>query len=252
MPLTPADVANKHFRVVRQPFGGYNEDEVDTFLDEVEAEISRLLSENAALHSELEQARRARGEGAGPAEATGEGGEQAALRTLLLAQRTADEAVAQARTEAEALLASAREEAAALQRQSRERYDAALGPLEERRRELERHLDSLVEFETDFRNRLRVYLQSRLAELDHPTVEALPTLPARPPGPDEPGLGEPAPGEPGLGEGSGEPEEWLDVPEAGPAPGPEPGGGEVDTPGPGGAHPVGGSPFAPGPPPAGR
>ena len=46
MPLTPSDVANKQFgRQVR----GYAMDEVDGFLDEVEQELTRLLSENARL-----------------------------------------------------------------------------------------------------------------------------------------------------------------------------------------------------------
>src|SRR4029077_3331152 len=98
MPLTPEDVQNKRFTTTRfRP--GYDEDEVDSFLDEVEAELSRLLQENTDL--------RARGGGAPPpppaavaeptpaptpsAPAEPEGGQEAALKTLLLAQRTADE-----------------------------------------------------------------------------------------------------------------------------------------------------------------
>ena len=42
MPLTPADVRNKHFSTTRlRP--GYDEEEVDAFLDEVKAELDRLL-----------------------------------------------------------------------------------------------------------------------------------------------------------------------------------------------------------------
>ncbi|MCX6465420.1 MAG: DivIVA domain-containing protein, partial [Pseudonocardiales bacterium] len=42
MPLTPADVHNVAFS--KPPIGkrGYNEDEVDAFLDLVEAELARL------------------------------------------------------------------------------------------------------------------------------------------------------------------------------------------------------------------
>jgi DivIVA domain-containing protein len=49
MPLTPADVHNVAFS--KPPIGkrGYNEDEVDAFLDLVETELSRLLEENADL-----------------------------------------------------------------------------------------------------------------------------------------------------------------------------------------------------------
>ena len=58
MPLTPADVHNVAFS--KPPIGkrGYNEDEVDAFLDLVENELSRLIEENADLRqrvSELDQ-----------------------------------------------------------------------------------------------------------------------------------------------------------------------------------------------------
>uniref|UniRef100_UPI000566D1CD DivIVA domain-containing protein n=3 Tax=Mycobacterium TaxID=1763 RepID=UPI000566D1CD len=49
MPLTPADVHNVAFS--KPPIGkrGYNEDEVDAFLDLVEAELTRLIEENSDL-----------------------------------------------------------------------------------------------------------------------------------------------------------------------------------------------------------
>src|SRR3954466_8586813 len=64
MPLTPADVHNVAFS--KPPIGkrGYNEDEVDAFLDLVEAELTRLVEENtdlrervSELESELAEAR---------------------------------------------------------------------------------------------------------------------------------------------------------------------------------------------------
>ena len=52
MPLTPEDVANKQFTSTRlKP--GYDETEVDEFLDEVEAELTRLYRENDDLRSRL-------------------------------------------------------------------------------------------------------------------------------------------------------------------------------------------------------
>src|SRR3954466_2653473 len=113
MPLTPEDVQNKRFTTVRFK-EGYDEEEVDGFLDEVEAELRRLLGEN-------DQLRRAPRPAAAPAPAPvaapaaappappppaapppaapaapaapEEQPQEAALRTLLLAQRTADEAI---------------------------------------------------------------------------------------------------------------------------------------------------------------
>jgi DivIVA domain-containing protein len=50
--LTPADVRNKQFSTTRlRP--GYDEEEVDAFLDEVEGELDRLLRENEELRSKL-------------------------------------------------------------------------------------------------------------------------------------------------------------------------------------------------------
>src|ERR1700676_5154386 len=70
MPLTPADVHNVAFS--KPPIGkrGYNEDEVDAFLDLVEQELSRLIEENADLRqrvgeldAELADAKKNRGTG---------------------------------------------------------------------------------------------------------------------------------------------------------------------------------------------
>ena len=52
MPLTPEDVSNKRFSPVRLR-EGYDMGEVDQFLDEVEAELARLVSENADLRAQL-------------------------------------------------------------------------------------------------------------------------------------------------------------------------------------------------------
>ena len=55
MPLTPADVHNVAFS--KPPIGkrGYNEDEVDAFLDLVEAELARLIEENEDLRDQVSQ-----------------------------------------------------------------------------------------------------------------------------------------------------------------------------------------------------
>jgi DivIVA domain-containing protein len=50
MPLTPEDVSNKRFTPTRLT-QGYDMGEVDQFLDEVEAELGRLLSENEQLRA---------------------------------------------------------------------------------------------------------------------------------------------------------------------------------------------------------
>jgi len=60
MPLTPADIHNMAFK--KPPIGkrGYDEEEVDAFLDEVEQELIRLLEENGSLRDQMQR-------GGGPA-----------------------------------------------------------------------------------------------------------------------------------------------------------------------------------------
>jgi DivIVA domain-containing protein len=58
--LTPTDVRNKHFSTTRNR-PGYDEEDVDTFLDLVERELDLLIKENGELRAAL--ARMVRGEG---------------------------------------------------------------------------------------------------------------------------------------------------------------------------------------------
>ena len=130
MPLTPADVHNVAFS--KPPIGkrGYNEDEVDAFLDLVETELSRLIEENADLRqrvSELDSELAGARSGSGQTEVipfrapepvaaavdetpSGSNEEQAikAARVLSLAQDTADRLTSTARAEADKMVADAR------------------------------------------------------------------------------------------------------------------------------------------------
>src|SRR5438477_12257877 len=158
MPLTPEDVQNKRFSTVRFK-EGYDEEEVDAFLDEVEAELRRLLSENGDL--------RTRGGAAAPAAAAAapaapsapaapaEEPNEAALRTLLLAQRTADEAIAQAKAEAEQLVAAAKVRASSIESDAQAQHAQAMAELQRQRSTLEAQIDELRAFEREYRTRLK-------------------------------------------------------------------------------------------------
>jgi DivIVA domain-containing protein len=153
MPLTPEDVRNKQFTTVRLR-EGYDEDEVDAFLDEVEAELTRLLRENDDLRAKLAAATRAASAApptapqptvreepkkaapaptpaptpqpaAPPAPAGIEAvGADSAARVLALAQQTADQAIAEARNEANKIVGDARSKAEAIEREARSKADA--------------------------------------------------------------------------------------------------------------------------------
>jgi DivIVA domain-containing protein len=129
MPLTPADVHNVAFS--KPPIGkrGYNEDEVDAFLDLVETELTRLLDENSDLRQRVDELDRDQASAGGraafstptyampvaapepaPMPTTEIGEEQAmkAARILSLAQDTADRLTSTARAESDKVLADAR------------------------------------------------------------------------------------------------------------------------------------------------
>ena len=69
MALTPEDVRNKQFSTAKRK--GYEMDEVDSFLDQVEIELGTLQRENAELKGRLAAAEQA--VAAAPAEALADG-----------------------------------------------------------------------------------------------------------------------------------------------------------------------------------
>lgn len=145
MALTPQDVSNKRFTPVRLR-EGYDMGEVDSFLDEVEAELERLLKESADLRAELAAATGgAAGAPSVPADRVAEvsleessaaatpketikvvtapEASSAALRLLELATKNADEVVVEAKEEAEQIVGQARTEAERLQSETKTRTD---------------------------------------------------------------------------------------------------------------------------------
>src|SRR5436305_11886754 len=129
MPLTPEDVQNKRFSTVRFK-EGYDEEEVDAFLDEVEGELRRLLGENSDLRSRGPAPAAAPAAAAAAPAAPAEEPNEAALRTLLLAQRTADEAIAQAKQEAEQVVASAKVRASSIESEAQAQHAQAMADLQ--------------------------------------------------------------------------------------------------------------------------
>src|SRR5882757_3456965 len=153
MPLTPADVHNVAFS--KPPIGkrGYNEDEVDAFLDLVENELTRLIEENADLRqrvAELDQEVATARSDSGGVQATqtipvyepepepapvpqpvyeappqqaapvSEDQHLKAAKVLSLAQDTADRLTGTAKAESEKLLTDARAQADAMVSEARQ------------------------------------------------------------------------------------------------------------------------------------
>ncbi len=93
MALTPDDVLQQTFK---ERFKGYDVAEVDAFLERVMASLTELHEERDQLARRLQE----RAEEPGDAELL--------TRTLVTAQRAADETLAQAQEQAERILAEAR------------------------------------------------------------------------------------------------------------------------------------------------
>ena len=205
MPLTPADVHNVAFKKPSIGKRGYDEDEVDAFLDVVEAELARLIEENAELKGKADAVAGGHTvpltKAPAPAEAAMSTGEAhtAAARLLGLAQETADKltgearaeadrvtleateqaerTVADAKSQAEALLsdASARAEATeresqakaeTLDREAKTRYDETIGKLTTDRVGLEKKIEDLRGYEKEYRGRLKSWISEQLAQLE--------------------------------------------------------------------------------------
>jgi DivIVA domain-containing protein len=213
MPLTPADVHNVAFKKPSIGKRGYDEDEVDAFLDVVEAELSRLIEENSDLKKQLEDAgsssastqrpvlQKAEPLAAtpAPAAASTDGGHVQAARLLGLAQETADKLTSEAKAESDKLLAEAkahsdalitdattraeaaerdsRVKAEALDAEAKARYDQVLGTLASERVGLEKKIADLRTYEREYRGRLKSWISDQLAQLDNGGNNGQPAAP---------------------------------------------------------------------------
>jgi DivIVA domain-containing protein len=164
MALTPEDVQSRRFKT---SFRGYDEEEVDSFLDEVEVELTRLHGESDALRQRLDAAL-----AAPPPQPVTSEAEEMLRRTLLLAQRTADETVAAAQAEAEKLVSEANARATSTLQQAEQQAATSIADLERRRQALEQHIEGLRAFEREYRTRLKAYLEAQLRDLDGRTQGA--------------------------------------------------------------------------------
>jgi cell division initiation protein len=140
MKLTPLDIHHKEFR---HALRGYSEEEVDTFLDEVADEFERLFKENIDLAEKLEAA---------SAKVRDYQSMEVTLNnTLVSAQRSAEQIVAQANEDASTVLRDAEVKA-------KEIIHAALTDKQKVQGELVR----IKQAEEDFRARFRALLERHL------------------------------------------------------------------------------------------
>ncbi|MCU1634613.1 MAG: cell division protein [Micrococcaceae bacterium] len=203
MALTPEDVVNKRFQPTKFR-EGYDQDEVDDFLDEIVVELRRLNQENEDLRrkvtgssSDTSQATavpapvaaRSHTEEVGsedesaPAVAVAEveeptpapapaapaatgGTAESAAGVLAMAQRLHDEYVNAGVEQRDKIIAEAQIEASGLVNDAEEKSRKTLGDLEQQKSVLERKVEQLRGFERDYRARLKAYIEGQLRDLD--------------------------------------------------------------------------------------
>jgi cell division initiation protein len=161
-------------------FRGYSPSDVDellervaTHIEDLQAQLRQLRERATASEQRLEDERH-------------EGDEL--RRTLVLARRTADAAIEEARTEAAGMVAdaeryaaelreSADTDAARVRREADEYADASLEGISERRRLLEADVEALTAYVDGQRTRLHEELQEQLRWIEQPGRLSMPPVP---------------------------------------------------------------------------
>jgi DivIVA domain-containing protein len=193
MALTPEDVVNKRFQATKFR-EGYDQDEVDDFLDEVVVELRRLNQENDELRQRLAAAEAraadaAKGAAAAPAPAAvyaepasppptvavpmqapapqHDLDEQTSTTNLLqLARRLHEEHVREGIEKRDALIAEGHATAARVVAEAEAKQRQQMGVLDQERLALEKRVDELRIFEREYRQKLKSYIEGQLRELD--------------------------------------------------------------------------------------
>jgi DivIVA domain-containing protein len=200
--LTPEEVISKTFQPTRFA-EGYNQDEVDDFLDEVVSTLRALQQENDELRGKLSSCESRVAElSAGAAVVTeskpagtveigrvpeigttpepapvafiGDGGDGAssAAGMLALAQRLHDEHVRNGQQQRDALIADAQSKAERMVSDAEQTRVSTLSTLQLERDQLEATITSLRGFEHEYRSRLRSFLQAQISDLEtQPALE---------------------------------------------------------------------------------
>jgi DivIVA domain-containing protein len=197
MALTPEDVVNKRFESTKFR-EGYDQDDVDDFLDEVVVELRRLNQENDELRqrltaaesrsNELQQSASSAPAAPAPVAASAPAAIESAPapaapapepassalddassstnNLLQLARRLHEEHVREGVAKRDALIAEGQASAAEIVAEAEAQQRAQLGSLEQEREAIENRIESLQNFEREYREKLKSYIEGQLHELD--------------------------------------------------------------------------------------
>jgi DivIVA domain-containing protein len=201
MPLTPEDVVNKRFQPTKFR-EGYDQDEVDDFLDEIVVELRKLTQENEDLRQRLiaseSRINELQRSGAGlVAEIKSTTAESALTQTatsptisafpeatadpstldtsntnnlLQLARKLHEEHVREGLAKRDALIAEGHATAARVVREAEAQQRADMSRLEQEKALIEHRIQELRSFEREYRLKLKAYIENQLADLEESTA----------------------------------------------------------------------------------
>lgn len=179
MALTPEDIVNKRFQSSKLLREGYDQDEVDDFLDEIVVEMRALIAERDSLRQRLEAAELRQGDApSAPATQVAEAFPQApstgdvldetqsSNSMLVLARRLHEEHVREGIEKRDALIAEAHENAARIISDAETTATTQITKYNATISELESKVTELRSFEAEYRSHLRSYIEAQLTDLD--------------------------------------------------------------------------------------
>jgi DivIVA domain-containing protein len=166
MDVTPRELRDVE---IREAFRGYNRDEVNDLLERAAAAIEALNERTRVLGERLASGQTESGRGRDT--------EDMLHRTLLLAQRASDEAIAEAEekarvmvedaeTRSRRMLADAAIEARRTTESERRRLEQEIAELQHRSEALTTDVDGLERFESDYRTRLMSAMEADLHAIE--------------------------------------------------------------------------------------
>jgi len=196
MALTPEDVVNKRFQPTKFR-EGYDQDEVDDFLDEVVIELRRLSQENEEIRQRLiageARINDLQRSGAAPsaplvaqpalvavpvaapvpvpAPIDADSVDPSSANNLLqLARKLHEEHVREGIEKRDALIAEGNASAARVLGAAEDTQRQQLSHLEQERQSLQGRIDDLRSFEREYRQKLKTYIEGQLHELESPSA----------------------------------------------------------------------------------
>ena len=163
MDLTARDVHEKQFH---DAWRGYNQEEVDDFLDLVAENIDRLLRENHSLQRRISELDKTVSQSRNT--------EEMLKKTLLSAQKAANEAIATARAKAEQLITEAELGARRTGEEAHRRVAELDREHDARKRELTASIQQLEAREAELKARLGAFLEQQRRSIESLATGTIP------------------------------------------------------------------------------